>query len=46
MSSRVYFMKSGKDFKDVSMQSKHKHTKCEYSRRNSVGITILKQRII
>ena len=35
MSSRVYFMKSGKDFKDVSIMSKHKHTKCEHSRRNS-----------
>ena len=32
------------------MQSKHKQTKCEYSKRNStafsVGITILNQRII
>ena len=42
MSARVYFMKAVNGCKDVSiytkynrMQSKHKQTKCEHSRRNS-----------
>ena len=69
MSARVYFMKSVKDCKDVSimsmqdkqrrrtsshclytaiflfyevqrMQSKHKQTKCEHSRRNSYRLQL------
>ena len=49
MSARVYFMKRVKDCKDVSimspqdynsLQSKHKHTKCEQSRRNSYRLQL------
>ena len=50
MSDRVYFMKREKDCKDVSiiscfakytlMQSKHKQTKCEHSRRNSLHYSL------
>ena len=51
MSARVYFMKRLKDCKDVyimspqdehknRMQSKHKQTKCEHSRRNSYRLQL------
>ena len=53
MASRVYFLKTVNEFKDVSIMSlqdeKWRRTSCKQSRRItafSVGITILNQRII